>query len=171
MPGDTYAVDGNLEWRINSGFVDVIQNDLNARSVFDDRPPNVRIDKDSSTAHSMPAMGISCLVEQSVPRTNEYIAHIQIACETQADNDPKGEQVDALVGYVRDLLHIDASDLPDRFPGDCRGLEEMLNSLERGVHFHQVHEAPIPTINEDEGRRLRRIVSVDAGCYPGRAAA
>jgi hypothetical protein len=167
---NTYPVEGNVDFRAEQAFVDVLKYDDTIAAVFGS-PADVHIRraKDKTKGdRSLPALAVDCLLEQSLPRCNEYRGRILIDCETQADNDADGQQVQALAGAVRDSLHKDSTPTyPGHFAGDCNGFLEAANATQRGIVFHQIHEGE--TTEEDSGRTRRLRVMVEAWFYPGKS--
>jgi hypothetical protein len=166
---NTYPVSGNVEWRTEQAFVDVLKYDDTIAAIFGSPSAvNIRRAKDTSKGErSLPALAVECLVEQTIARTNEYHGRVQIIAATQADNDGDGQKVQALAGAVRDCLHKDStSSYTGHFTGDCEGFLEALNKTQRDIVFHQVHE--MDTDNDDEGRTRRLIINVDVWMYPGK---
>lgn len=161
-----YPVKGNVEWLTEQGLVEQLKNFETLKSVFSiaGADMNIRRAKDTTTAHRQPGVFVDAMAEQTIPRTNEYEIRIIITCETQKDTDKDGQLVHALVGAVRDFLHIDRSE--DGFKGDCEGALEALNETNRDIVYHQVHEVN-PLGEDDAGRTLRRLVTVHAWGYPG----
>ena len=165
---NTYPVSGNVDFRTEQAFVDVLEyNDTIANIFGSPGAVNIRRSKDKTKGErSLPALSVDCLVEQTIPRTNEYHGRVRIFCETQADNDADGQKVQALAGAVRDALHEDTEPgTPGHFEGDCEGFLQALNKTQRDIVFHQLHE--LDTDEDDEGRTRRLIVNVDVWMYPG----
>ena len=163
-----YAVSGDIDRRTEQSFVDVLKYNDTIASIFGSPDDvNIRRSKDKTQGkRTLPALSINCLPEQSIPRTNEYHGRCQIFCETQADDDPDGQQVQALEGAVRDAMHADSTpEYPGHFKGDCEGFLEALNNTSNGIVFHQVHEMALD--DSDEGRNRILIINVDVWMYPG----
>jgi len=171
-----YPVSGNVEFLVSQGFVDGLKYDDTIKAVFGQGTPvNIRRAKDkkikkdgTKPRYTLPALSIECIAQQTLGRTNEYHGRVMILAETQADNDDDGQQVEALIGAVRDCLHKDsATDFPGHFDGDCLGFVNWLNENVRGFVFHQLHE--IDTDPDDEKGRVRRMtLKADVWGYPGR---
>jgi len=167
---DTYPVSGNLEFKVEQAFIDVLKYDDTIAAVFGSHEDvNIRRTKDKSKGdRALPSMAVEFIIDQSLRDSNEYHGRGRIYCVTQADDDADGQMGDALVGAVRDCLHKESTPEYDgHFDGDCKGFLEALNNTTRGVVFHQVHEQD--TEPDDDGRVRRQIVNVDAWLYPGRA--
>lgn len=169
---ETYPVSGNVDFRTEQAYVDVLKHDDTIAAVFGS-PELVKIRraKDKTKGkRTLPALAVKCLSEQTIPRTNEYRGRVQIYCETSADDDADGQQVDALIGAVRDVAHKDTTPgYTGHFEGDCGGLLEALNETARNIVFHQIHETNED--EEDKGRTRRKIFNMDVWMYPGRAVA
>jgi hypothetical protein len=167
---NTYPVAGNVDFRAEQAFVDVLKYDDTIAAVFGSPAKvNIRRTKDKTKGErTLPALSVECLVGQALPRSNEYHGRIRIFCETQADDDSDSQQVQALAGAVRDCLHKDSTaSFPGHFAGDCNGFLEALNKTGRDIVFHQIHEGD--TGEDDVGRTRRLVTSVDTWMYPGRS--
>lgn len=165
----TYPVSGDVDFRTEQAFVDVLKYDDTIAAVFGTPSDvNIRRAKDKSKgSRSLPAIAVDCMVAQSIPRTNEYQCRVSIDCESSADDDPDAQQVKALAGAVRDCLHKDSTPAySGHFAGDCNGFLEAANATQRDIVFHQIHETS--TENDDTGRTRKLSVMLDVWCYPGR---
>lgn len=169
----TYAVNDDVDFRVESGFVDVLKYNDSFAAVFGSPDlVNIRRAKDTSKgSKTLPAVSVSCVPAQSIARTNEYHFRVQILCQTQADADQDGQQEQSLAGAVRAALHEDSTLNyvsnygTAHFKGDHEGFVEAFNKTERGIVLHQVHE----TTSEEapDGRNRGTIVNADAWGYPG----
>lgn len=171
---NTYPVQGNVDFRAEQAFVDVLKDDDTIKQLFHPDPVDIRRSKDiSKGAKSDPAYAVDCVPEQSVPETNEYHLRMQITCTTYSDEDPDKQHLQALEGAVRDALHVDStSQYTDprgvkHFKGDCKGFLEKANKTQRNLVFWKILE--VGTSKNDDGRVRTRIFNVDAWGYPGRA--
>lgn len=156
-----YTVDGNVEWLIENAFVDVVKNNFAIRNVFGQGVTiNVRVARDATATRGWPAVAIEAISEQTIPNSNEYRCTMRFFCETDPNKtDKTGEQVKALVGAIRDILHAD--DIIDQ-----------INDQQRGVQMNSpdsLHEAT----TEDDSRLeasnpvRRMIIIADAWVYVG----
>lgn len=156
-----YTVDGNVEWLIENSFVDILKYDFGVKNVFGSTTVNVRVARDTTADRKLPAIAIEATTAQTIPNTNEYRCTLRFFCETDPNlTDKTGEQVKALVGAVRDILHAD--DIIDRINEQQRGI--VMNSPD------SLHEA---TTEDDSqlqgGNSVRRmIIQADAWVYVGR---
>jgi len=155
MPSDNYAVDGNIDWMVKQSLVDVLQNSLDVADVFSDPTPNVRHEGDVSTPRDMPGIAVDALAQRTLVSVPEYRARVEVICESKAAVDTDTEQIGALLGIVRDTINAD--DFLDK-----------LNDQGREIVFHRVDE--IDTFEDDEATEKirRRVIQLDAWCYPGR---
>jgi len=164
----TYPVSGNVDFRTEQAFVDVLKYDDTIAAVFGSpEAVNIRRAKDKTKgARTLPALAVECIPTQSLPRTNEYHGRTLITCATQVDDDDDGQQESALAGAVRDCLHKDSTlEYPGHFEGDCLGFLEALNKTQRGIVFHQANESG--TDDADAGRTRKDLIVVDVWMYPG----
>lgn len=169
---NTYPVSGNVDFTTEQAFVDAFKFDDTIAAVFGSPDDvNIRRAKDKTKGgKTLPALAVRCMAEQTVPRTNEYHGRVQIYAVTSADDDADGQQVDALIGAVRDCLHKDSTaEYVGHFDGDCQGFLEALNKTQREIVFHQIHE--MDEDEDDKGRTRRKILNVDVWMYPGRVSA
>jgi hypothetical protein len=157
---ETYSVKGNVEWLFEGAWVDLISNDFDAKDFWPDVTINVRRARDTSTSRSMPAIGVEATVQQTIPNTNEYRATTRFFCETDPyKGDKTGEQVKALIGYLRDLVHDDQ--IITRLNAQMRGL--VMNSPDS---LHEV-SAEDDSVFDDPSQIRRMILQVDAWVYVG----
>lgn len=162
MSGDTYSVDGNVEWMAEGMFLDVIKNSLDVANIFRPETVNVRRARDATVAKSFPGIGIEASVEQALRGSNEYKCTMRFFCETDPYKiDKTGEQVKALIGVLRDILH--AVDIIDQ-----------LNESARGIQMNSPGSLSESTSEDDSisegGNQVRRmILQADAHVYVGRA--
>jgi len=158
---ETYSVNGNVEWLFEGAWVDLIKNDFNAKAFFPDVDVNVRRARDTRTERTLPAISIEATVMQTLPNTNEYKSTTRFFCETDPYKvDKSGEQVKALIGYIRDLLHDD--EIIPRLNAQMRGL--VLNSPDS---LHEVSSEDDSTF-DDPSQIRRMIIQADAWVYVGR---
>jgi len=165
MPRGDYSslVSGDVEWRIENAFLDIIENNLDVGSVFNSDTVNVRVAKDTTAGdRAFPAIAIEATVSQSIPNTNEYRCLMRFFCETDGHmTDKSGEQVKALLGALRDILHAD--DIIDQINDQQRGIQ--MNSAD------SLHEGAAEDDSENEGGNFvrRMVLQADAWVYVGRA--
>jgi hypothetical protein len=158
----SYPVDGNIEWLVENAFVDVIKNNFAIKNIFNKDSVNVRICKDGSVDRGLPAVSIEGNAQQAIPNTNEYRCSLRIICETDAyKTDTTGEQIKALVGGIRDILHAD--DIIDQINDASRGV--VMNSLDS---LHEV-STDDDSILEGQNQIRRMIIQADAWVYAGSA--
>lgn len=158
---ETYSVHGNVEWLFEGAWVDLIQNDFNAKDFWPNTTVNVRRARDASTARTMPSISIEANVQQAIPNTNEYKASMRFFCETDPYKDDKtGEQVRALIGYIRDLIHDD--NIISKLNAQMRGL--VMNSADS---LHEVSSED-DSVFDDPSQIRRMILQADAWVYVGR---
>lgn len=167
-----FPVDGNLRIRVEQAFVEVLElsdtlpaifggaGNVNIRRAMDKKKGVLTGGKDRRT---LPAISVEAMIEQTIPRTNEYMARVEIVCATSADDDDDAQIVEALVGAVRDQLHEDKNN--GGFTGDNEGFLESLNESNRGLVFHQLHE--VSEDPDDEGKTRRRKFMCDTWFFPG----
>ena len=167
-----YPVTGNLRIRVEQAFVDVLDLNKDLPAIFGGADKvNIRrsTDKKKGTLlggkqrRTLPAIAVEAMIEQSLPRTNEYLARVEIVCATNANDDDDSQLLEALVGAVRDQFHMDLSE--GGFIGDNLGFVEALNEANRGLVFHQMEEGTEDP--DDEGNTRRRKLNVDTWFYPG----
>jgi hypothetical protein len=159
---ETYSVKGNVEWLFEGAWVDLIKNDFDAKDFWPDVAVNVRRARDTSTPRTNPSIGVEANVQQTLPNTNEYKSTTRFFCETDPYKaDQTGEQIKALMGYLRDLIHDD--DIIARLNGQMRGL--VMNSKD------SLHEASAEDDStfDDPSQIRRMILQVDAWIYVGSA--
>lgn len=156
-----YTVDGNVEWLIENAFVDVVKNNFAIRNVFGQGVTiNVRVARDATAVRGWPAVAIEAISEQTLPNSNEYRCTMRFFCETDPNKtDKTGEQVKALVGAIRDILHAD--DIIDQ-----------INDQQRGVQMNSpdsLHEATTEDDSRlEESNPVRRMIIIaDAWVYVG----
>lgn len=160
---DEHEVEGDIEYLVEQGFVEALCAYSDVTDILGSTAPNVRRAGDTSSKRKMPGLAVDAMVEQAVPRTNEYHARVQIVAATSMDDDPDGQDVQALIGAARNLLHTDRTS--GGFTGDCEGIVQTLNAQDREIIYHQIHEGD--TFADDEGRTRRLVMNVDAWGYPG----
>ncbi len=174
MAGDLtdFPVNGNLRIRVEQSFVDVLELSDTLSAIFGGAENvNIRRSMDKNKGifiagknrRTLPAIAIEAMIEQTIPRTNEYLARVEIVCATSADDDDDAQLVEALVGAVRDQLHSDRNN--GGFNGDNEGFLESLNESNRGLVFHQLHESNEDP--DDEGKTRRRKLMCDTWFFPG----
>jgi hypothetical protein len=157
---ETYSVKGNVEWLFEGAWVDLMKNDFDAKDFWPDTDVNIRRARDTSASRNMPAIAIEATVQQTIPNTNEYRCTTRFFCETDVyKTDKTGEQVKALIGYVRDLIHDDK--IISRLNAQMRGL--VMNSAD------SLHEVSVEddSVFDDPSQIRRMILQADAWVYVG----
>lgn len=155
--------EGDVEHKTEEAFIEVFKTDDGITALFGDETKVDIIHFSEKKRLTLPRIAVFCLADQTVARTNEYHVRVQAMCYTQVDNDPEGHDVKQMVGAVRDCLHRDRNE--GGFKGDSEGIVDSLNETQRGIVFHQVHE--MDTDEENEGRTRKRMLNIDAWCFPG----
>jgi len=147
----SYELDGNVEGLATTALMGVISNSMEMLNMT----TNIRKSGDVAATRAMPGVSIDVMAEKTVPGTTEYMLRIEFLCETLAATDTDGDQVDNLVGTIRDILNGDE-------------FLTALNEQARDIVFHDVREGQ--TFNSDEAKTKirRRVIQADAWCYPGR---
>ena len=159
---DNYSVNGNVEWLFEGAWVDIITNDFDAKQFWNNTGINARRARDTTASRSMPAIGIEVTSLQTIPNTNEYRCTTRFFCETDPyKTDKTGEQVKALIGYLRDLVHDD--NIINKLNAQMRGL--VMNSPD------SLQEVSVEddSVFDDPSQIRRMIMQVDAWVYVGRA--
>jgi len=156
-----YAVYGNAEWLVKVGFRDIFKDNVDVQAITN----NVRVSSDVTAARSMPGLAINCICDQSVQGTNEYHCRLMFICETHVNEDKDGQIVDAVLGIVRDIIHMDP--IPGSPPGTI-GIVQAFNKLVRGFVIQDQGWKEGIMDPDDEGDIRRRILQADAWGYVGR---
>jgi len=156
----SYSVKGNVEWLFEGAWVDMISNDFDAKDFWPDTAINARRARDTTTARVMPAISVEANVQQTIPNTNEYRCTMRFFCETDPYKaDKTGEQIKALIGYLRDLIHND--EIIEKLNKQMRGL--VMNSKDS---LHEVNTED-DSVFDDPSQIRRMIMQVDAWVYVG----
>jgi len=118
---------------------------------------NIRAAGDVSSTRALPGISIDCLANKAIPGDCvEYHGVMEWNCETKAPIDTTGDNVDQLVGAVRDMLN------------DGNFLASMnVQGVVQGIVFHEFREAQTVRDDDEEGKIRRRVVQADFWCYPG----
>ncbi len=164
MPGDTYSVDGNVEWKVENTLVGIIQNNMDVSAIFGDAVGdiNVRVAHDSTDARAMPGIAVEATVVQTLRGTTEHRCFVRMFCETDSGTDTTGEQVKALMGALRDIIQGDNKD--DFF--------NEFNDTERGIKLNSVGSIGETTAENDTNfehdlSMRRMILGLDLWVYIG----